>query len=101
MLTETTLAAITEAAARLVRIRDIPAAVGLSDEAWQAALRGDLESVRLAVARGRAQALAKNGEDLALCSGRYGKAEVSLFILQENHGWPKPRRGRPPKSKLE
>ena len=96
-LTPSTLAAITEAAARCVAIGLIPAEVGMSAGAWQAAVRDDLESVRLAVLRGRLQAKVANAEALKRCAAM-GKTAVSLFVLQRDHNWPKPKIGRPRKS---
>lgn len=95
MLTPCTLAAITDAAARCVPIGGIAAAAGLSKAEWKAALRDEHEAVRLAVLRGRLLAFMENAESLGLCSSRYGKAAVALFILQKDHSWPSRGRGRP------
>jgi hypothetical protein len=97
MLSPETLSAITAAAARCVPIGQIAAEVGMTDAAWQAAVRDDLESVRLAVLRGRLQTKVANAEALKRCAAM-GKAAVSLFVLQRDHGWPKQKRGRPPRS---
>ena len=96
MVSRELLAAITAAAARCVPIGQIAAGVGMTDEEWQAALRGSQEAVRLAVLTGRVQVQFKTAAALEECSAN-GKAAASLFILRSNHGWPKPKRGRPPK----
>lgn len=98
-LTPSILAAITDAAARYVRIGQIAAEIGLSKAEWKAALRVDLESVRLAVLRGRVQAAVANAEALDLCSLRYGNVAATLQILRSRFDWPKPKRGRPPRSR--
>ncbi len=94
MVNRELLAAITAAAARCLPIGQIGDAVG--GDAWQAAVRENPEAVRLAVVRGRVQVQLKTAAALEQCSAM-GKAAASLFILRNNHGWPKPKRGRPPK----
>lgn len=86
--------AITAAAARCLPIGQIGDAVG--GDAWRAALRENPEAVRLAVLTGRVQVQLKTAAALEECSAM-GKAAASLFILQNNHGWPKQSRGRPRK----
>lgn len=88
------LDAITAAAARCVPIGRIGAEVG--GNAWEAAVREDPEAVRLAVLTGRVQVQVKTAAALEQCSNM-GKAAASLFILRSNHGWLKPKRGRPRK----
>ena len=94
MVNQELLAAITTAAARCLPIGKIGHAVG--GDAWRAALRENPEAVRLAVLTGRVQVQLKTAAALEECSAM-GKATASLFILQSNHGWPKPKIGRPRK----
>jgi hypothetical protein len=85
---------ITAAAARCLPISQIDNAVG--GNAWEAAVREDPEAIRLAVLTGRVQVQLKTAAALEECSAM-GKTAASLFILQSNHGWPKPKIGRPRK----
>ena len=96
MVNRELLDAITVAAARCLPIGQIAAGVGMTDEEWQAALRGSQEAVRLAILKGRVQVQVKTAAALEQCSAM-GKAAASLFILQSVHGWPRPKRGRPRK----
>jgi hypothetical protein len=88
---------IATAAARLVPIGEIAAACGLSYGEWEAFLRDDLEGVRNAVLTGRIAAHQNVSERLRLAS-KYGKTDAILELLQRDHGWVKPKRGRPPRS---
>ena len=90
------MAAITEAAAALVPIADLPSRLDLPIAEWQQLLTEQPEAIRLALLKGRAIAQQRITERLLACSGR-GSGEVALFILQRDHGWPRPRRGRPPR----
>ena len=94
MVNRELLDAITAAAARRLPISQIGDAVG--GDAWKAAVREDLEAVRMAVLAGRVQVQLKTAAALEECSAM-GKTAASLFILQSNHGWPKPKIGRPRK----
>ena len=94
MVSQELLDAITVAAARCLPIGQIAAGVGMTDEEWQAALRGSQQAVRMAVLTGRVQVQLKTAASLAECSDM-GKAAASLFILQSNYGWPSKSRGRP------
>ena len=94
MVNRKLLAAITAAAARCLPIGQIGDAVG--GDAWEEALREDPEAVRLAVLKGRVQVQVKTADALEHCSAM-GKVAASLFILRNNHFWPKPKRGRPRK----
>jgi hypothetical protein len=94
MVSQDLLAAITAAAARCLPIGQIGHVVG--GDAWEAAVRGNPEAVRLAVLAGRVQVQLKTAAALEECSAM-GKTAASLFILQSNHGWPKPKIGRPRK----
>ena len=94
MVSQDLLAAITAAAARCLPIGQIGDAVG--GDAWEAAVREDPEAVQLAVLHGRVQAQLKTAAALEQCSDM-GKAAAALFILRSNHGWPRPKRGRPRK----
>ena len=94
MVNRELLAAITGAAARCLPIGQIGDAVG--GHAWEEALREDPEAVRLAVLNGRVQVQVETAAALEQCSAN-GKAAASLFILRSNHGWPRPKRGRPRK----
>ena len=85
---------ITEAAAALVPLADIPAAVGLSEGEWQLLLVEQTEEVRLALLGGRTQALRRSKERLRDAALR-GSSEAALFILRRDLGWPRPARGRP------
>ena len=96
MVSQELLDAITVAAARCLPIGQIAAGVGMTDEEWQAALRGSQEAVRLAVLKGRVQVQVKTAAALEQCSAM-GKAAASLFILHSVHDWPRPKRGRPRK----
>ena len=90
----TLLDRITEAAAALVPLADIPAAVGICAEEWQLLLVEQTEEVRLAVLRGRTQALRRSKERLRDAALR-GSSEAALFILRRDFGWPRTARGRP------
>ena len=92
------LAAITDAAERCLRFDEIGGGLGLSATEWRELIRTAPDAVALAVAQGRARALAKNGADLLTCS-RHGKVEAALFILRRDHSWPSPAIGRPPRPK--
>jgi hypothetical protein len=89
-----TLAAISDAAERCLRFDEIGGALGLAPDEWRALVRSDPAAVALAVARGRTAALVENAQALRRCV-RFGSADAALFILQRDHGWPKPKRGRP------
>ncbi len=86
---------ITAAAARCVPILDIGKELGLTPNQWLERLRDP--AVALALAQGRAQAQVRLATALRVAS-EHGKAEAALFILRRDHGWPAPRRGRPPKA---
>jgi hypothetical protein len=88
---------IATAAAGMVPIGEIAATCGLSPSEWKALLRDDLEVVRNAVLAGRIAAHQNVSERLKLAS-QYGKTDAILSLLQRDHGWARPKRGRPPRS---
>jgi len=88
---------IATAAAGMVPIGEIGATCGLSSGEWEALLREDLEVVRNAVQAGRIAAHQSVSERLKLAS-QYGKTDAILSLLQRDHGWAKPKRGRPLRS---
>jgi hypothetical protein len=88
---------IATAAAAMVPIGEIGAACGLSSCEWEALLRDDPEVVRNAVLAGRIVAHQSVSERLRLAS-KYGKTDAILSLLQRDHGWERPKRGRPPRS---
>jgi hypothetical protein len=96
LMDDSILCAISDAAAACLSIHQIANEIGISSEDWQALLVRHRDEIALAIARGRAEALLKNGEDLALCA-KLGNADATLFILQHYFGWPKPKVGRPRK----
>ena len=92
------LAAIAVAAEGCLPFEEIGGGLGLSATEWRELIRTAPDAVALAVAQGRARALAKNGADLLTCI-RNGKSEAALYALRAFHGWDPPRIGRPPRSK--
>lgn len=91
------LEAIADAAERCLRFDQIGTDLGLSPDEWRTLVRQNHEAVRLAITKGRTAAVVSNALDLQQCV-RFGSADAALFILQRDHGWPKPKRGRPRKS---
>lgn len=82
-----TLTAITDAAAATVHAKEIGARIGLSDAAWRALVHGpDREAVKLAIAKGRAQAQLRINARLQECS-RHGNTDATIYILRNWFGW--------------
>ena len=95
----TLLERITEAAAALVPLTDIPAAVGLSEGEWRVLLIDQRAEVRLAVLRGRTQTLRQSKERL-YDAARRGSVEAAQFALYLDHGGPQPLARRQPPLQL-
>ena len=87
------LVSITEKASACVPIREIGRQLGFTDEEWTSLLRD--RDVRLAIAKGRAQAQLRVNSALMECA-RNGNAESARLMLQLAFGWPRPKRGRLP-----
>ena len=87
------LASITEKAFACVPIREIGRQLGFTGEEWTSLLRDP--DVRLAIAKGRAQAQLRINSSLMECA-RNGNAESARLMLQLAFGWPRPKRGRLP-----